>query len=263
LQYNTDGGWGPSNTHLAKHLAFKGLKMITRLLSSSLGAAAALMILAAPAYADVQGGTSNTTPTTITDANATGVTSTITIMENELIEDVSFCIEGLNHTWMGDLVATITHVDTGTSATLFSRPGKGASAGNGDSSNFIFADATNNDLWDEMARGSTDYDIRNTAGSTTDPQATPFGTYFASAANGARLSLDSIFAGESTQGTWEFNISDRNATQVGTYDNVSIKFGSSVVVPEPGTVGFCVIACSMLGFSTYRRRKKKADADKA
>ena len=241
--------------------------MIIKLLGIPVGAlcaASAMLVLATPSFADVSGRTNNSNPTTITDANATGVFSTVTIMENEIIEDISFCIEGLNHTWAGDLVATLTHVDGDAStpdtvATLFGRIGKGSSAGNGDSSNFvgdyIFTDATNNNLWSEAGRGSTDYDIRNTTFDAGDPQTNP-GAYRTSLiTTGAVTSFSEVFRGESTAGLWVFNISDRNATQEGTYDNVEVKFVSSPAVPEPGTAGLGILACAMFGIARRRRKR--------
>ena len=221
---------------------------------------AAVTLSSGIAFADVQGSTNNNASIDIPDASVAGVpasTSTITITENEIIEEVNFSIEGLAHTWVGDLVATVTHVQSGRSVTLFSRILRdNPNFGVGDESNFqgdyVFSDATNNGLWEEAARGQTNYVLRTTEGDPDDPQTNP-GIYNAAAGlTGAPISINDAFAGISTQGEWVLDLSDRNATQVGSFREFSVEF-TTTAVPEPSTFVW-LIAAATAGIGIRRRR---------
>ena len=215
------------------------------------------------AFADVQGSTNNNADIRIPDASTVGVpasASTVTITENEIIEEVTFSIEGLAHTFVGDLVAVVRHVESGRSATLFSRilrDGTSPVPGVGDSSNFDgdydFSDATNNMLWDEAGRGTTTYVLRNRAGDPNDVQQNP-GIYRAAAGNtGAPISLNNAFAGFSTAGTWRLELSDRNSTQIGSFREFGVEFVTSAAIPEPSTV-VLLLAAGCVGLTVRRKR---------
>ncbi len=234
---------------------------------------AAVIFCPASAYADdVTGSTNNNTDVSIPDASAIGVptsASTITITQNEIIEQATFTIEGLAHTFVGDLVAVVRHVESGKSVTLFSRIGREGNSpapGNGDSSNFDgdyeffdanfdfdnpnFGDATNNGLWEEAARGETGYTLRDKNDLT---QNNP-GIYRAAAGNtGAPISINDVFAGESTQGTWQLELSDRNASQIGSFREFKVSFATVTAIPEPSTLGF--LAAASLGGLLLRRKR--------
>jgi len=222
--------------------------------------AAASVFFSATAYADVQGSTNNNTDIGIPDANAVGVpgsVSTVTITDAEIIEEVTFTIEGLAHTYVGDLVARVVHVESGRSATLFSRIGKdNPNVGIGDESNFDgdydFSDATNNMLWDEARLGPTGYTLRNKAGDSTN-QPNP-GIYRAAAGiSGGPISLNDAFAGFTTEGTWRLEISDRNAFDLGSFREFGVSFVSSAAVPEPSTF-VLMLAAGFSGLAMRRRR---------
>ena len=182
---------------------------------------------------------------TISDDGVPNV-STITIVEDEVIEDVRFSIEGLEHTWAGDLVVTVTHVDTGTTASLFNRPQRFPSTTDtGDSSDlngtYVFEDG-GADFWQE------------TASQPNEGVVTP-GTYFASDIAGNPVSLNDLFGGESSAGDWQISISDEFEREVGSFAAWSLEFGTATAVPEPGTaVSLGLLA--MLGGTFYRRRKQ-------
>ncbi|QEG22798.1 PEP-CTERM sorting domain-containing protein [Mariniblastus fucicola] len=209
--------------------------------------------------ADVQGSTSNNATVTIPDANVGGVpisASTITITQNEIIEQATFTIEGLSHEFAGDLVAIVRHVESDTATALFSRVGKSnPNLGVGDESNFEgdydFSDATNNDLWAEAAIGSTDYEIRSKSDATMQNP----GVYRASAGvSGAPISLNGVFAGLSTQGTWRLELSDRNSTVVGSFEEFSVDFVTAV--PEPSAMGLVLAGVALLGVRRRRRQTR-------
>ncbi|MCB8916396.1 MAG: proprotein convertase P-domain-containing protein [Ardenticatenaceae bacterium] len=62
----------------------------------------------------------------IPDNNLDGVTDTLAVNLTGSISDLNVDVDVL-HTWVGDVSLTLTHVDTGTSATIIDRPGVPAS----------------------------------------------------------------------------------------------------------------------------------------
>ena len=76
----------------------------------------------------------------IPDNNSTGVSSDLVIAAPDAVADLDVAIEA-THTWVGDLVFTLTHVETGTVRTLIDRPGRpdGATSGFGCSADNVDA----------------------------------------------------------------------------------------------------------------------------
>ena len=198
--------------------------------------------------------------------------STFTIMEEDslTIGDLAVCIDGLNHTWVGDLISTVTHTDTdgnNTVATLFNRVGRADFPGDGDASNldgdYEFA-STGASLWEESAQGSSG---NGTQGSVDDEFTIAAGTYANVNSAGfdnntnpnveSLSSLASIFGGSSSAGTWTIRFTDNDVNDIGSFDATSIKFfeATATAVPEPGTVGLMALA-SVGGFFYIRRKKK-------
>lgn len=191
-------------------------------------------------------------PAAFADVQATGIggeiaddgtpfVSDITITENSTITNASFCLDDLQHMWVGDLTATVTHVESGLSATLFERVDRNG-FGPGDSSNlngtYVFDDQGRS-FWTEAANGSTLY--------TMAPD-----TYQASDADGVFLSLNSIFAGQNTQGTWRLTVTDTDEQVVGQFSQWSIDIESTAVIPEPASAG--LLAVGLIGLISRRRR---------
>lgn len=168
------------------------------------------------------------------------------------IEDVgsvdtfnSLSLLGLNHTFLGDLGATITAPD-GTVVTLFERIGKTSpDSGFGDSSNFfgnyVFADGGAN-IW-------------TAAASVPGSGVVAPGTYSASAAlTGAAINLQSAFAGKSIFGTWTLTISDYAAGEVGLITGWNINMN---VVPGPSALAFGAIGLAGRAFGRTRSRRAR------
>ena len=257
--------------------------MIKRLLSTGVVALTSVALLTSSVSADVlnQRDNNNSILQTIPDANpATDVVRTITVTQNEIIQDIAVTIEGLNHTFLGDLVATISKVDssgnviTGAngnllSATLFSRVqvSQGPLGFPGSSSNFngdyTFVDQTGvgrnpRDLWAEVELEDSSFEVLpSQPNQSTINQFSSIvpGAFFATDSVDNPVSLANIFAGESTEGTYEFRIRDERDTAEGSFTGVTLNF-QSIAVPEPA-MGLMAVALGGL-FLTRRRRKIEA-----
>lgn len=177
----------------------------------------------------------------IPDAGTGVFTSDIVVGDSGSLQDITVTLGGLNHTWSGDLVATIQHVESGLTQTLFARVGKtAATTGFGDSSNFngdySFNDSFAGNLWLAAEGGGTDFII-------------PGGNYFASAElTGAQVSLLSIFGGQEISGTWRLSIEDFAGGDTGSLGSWTL----DLVVPAPA--GLALLAMG----GVVRRRRRTA-----
>ena len=61
-------------------------------------------------------------PLDIPDNNAQGVSDSIYVNDSRIIVDLEVALE-IDHTWVGDITARLTHLNTGKSAYLIDRPG--------------------------------------------------------------------------------------------------------------------------------------------
>jgi hypothetical protein len=184
----------------------------------------------------------------IPDNNTTGGSSTITITDNSTITDITVTLNNLTHTWLGDLTASLTNINTGTTVDLFNRVGRTGGSGVGDSSNFgdnyNFNTAYTGNLW-------------TTAAGLGDSSNIPSGNYFPTTVNGG-VSLLSAFNGQSLQGTWVLNIKDSFADDTGSLGSWNIS-GQSVSVPEPASV-LGLLAFGAMGASSVVKRKQQQKA---
>ena len=184
------------------------------------------------------------TPVAIPDNVAAGVSinTGAVVGTDAIITAVSVTIAfDPRHTWIGDLIATLTYTPTVgpvTSVSLFNRVGRVAT-GFGDSSavlgSYLFADG-GADFWAAAAGVGFGVNIPNA-------------TYAASGAgSGAALAMDATFAGLSSAGSWSLTVSDLGGGDTGTIAsaNVSIR-----TIPSPA-------AAALLGLgglvATRRRR---------
>ena len=86
----------------------------------------------------------------IPDDNPTGTFSDIVVADNFQVNDITVDLNSLTHSWIGDLIVTLTHIDTSTTVDLFNRVGRPTTGGVGFGSNlngsYNFNDAFTGDL---------------------------------------------------------------------------------------------------------------------
>lgn len=189
----------------------------------------------------------------IPDANPGGVSFTVDVTENETVEGVQLQLNGFDHTWVGDLVITLTGPD-GSVATVINRTGTGflndssnlsAVDPNGGESAYIFEDSATGDWWAEAASGDTNYVMQS-------------GPYQASDASGQFASMNAHFANKSSQGTWTLTVSDNLGGDTGGFETWDLTLRTSEVVPEPGTA---LLLASCFGYFALLRRKRRTIVD--
>ncbi|MFO0873736.1 MAG: thrombospondin type 3 repeat-containing protein [Phycisphaerales bacterium] len=180
-----------------------------------IGAAAILAsgCLAASSYAATYSGTGGPIPDGASLTGPPGViASDVTVSDSLAIQGLTVTVNGLVHTWCGDVIITLTHVNTGATCTLVSRIGLPANPGPidfGDSSNYNgnygFADTFTANIWTAAAAGGTTYII-------------PPGGYVATApVTGYPVSILGVFGGTDSAGTWRLTISDAVAGDKGSF----------------------------------------------
>ena len=150
--------------------------------------------------------TTNLTGGTIPNNNLTGLARTFTVPAGALngpLTDIRIEFTGLNHTWVGDVMAEIVGPD-GTKASLFNRIGKVLSTNDkGDDSDFVstntyrFGDSYTESGWAAAAA----------AAGPTAPVAG--GDFYATAAlSQAKVLMRTAFNGRPVTGTWTVRIAD-------------------------------------------------------
>jgi subtilisin-like proprotein convertase family protein len=123
-----------------------------------------------------------------------GITDTVTISSTDIITDLNVSID-TSHTYVGDLVFTLQHVDTGSSATIVDRPGDPATPA-GCSGNDIFATLDDEALDPIEDECTASVPTINGAFTSNNPL--------------------TVFDGESYGGTWNLHVSDEAPLDTGT-----------------------------------------------
>lgn len=142
----------------------------------------------------------------------------------------SAALNGLVHTFLGDLTATLTAPD-GTVVTIFDRIGKTSpDFGFGDSSNFL----------GNYTFKSSGASIWTAAQNIPGSSIVPGGIYAAAAAfTGAPVDLQAALGGHSAQGVWKLSIADYGVGESGNLTSWALDF---TVVPSPGAIALLVLA---------------------
>ncbi len=147
----------------------------------------------------------------IPDSDSTGITDAFAAADGATIEDINVFLD-ISHTWVGDLIVTLTHSDTGTSVALLDRPAYPVlNLGcDGDDVNAVFDDDALSAVEDEC---DTNTPAINGDFTPNEPL--------------------SVFDGESAAGTWMLQVSDVQGGDVGTLNAWSLYVVTSVEKPTP------------------------------
>jgi subtilisin-like proprotein convertase family protein len=193
-----------------------------------LATAASIVVLSTAASA--QANTISTQGAGFSIGDLTTHTSVIAITDPAVLTGVAFSLNGLTHTYLRDLSASLTH--GGTSVNWLAQSG-----GSDDlSGNYLISDA-----------GTT------TLGAASgNPR--PSGTYSA-------LSPLSAFDGMSGAGDWTLTIADNEFVDAGNLNNWTLNLSSASVVspaPEPATWAMMIFGFGMAG-AAMRGRKSTVD----
>ncbi|MCE9635899.1 MAG: PEP-CTERM sorting domain-containing protein [Planctomycetes bacterium] len=189
-------------------------------------ALALVAVVALPAAAFADPFTFTATDTPVTAPQPTTISSSIVIASGGSIQDMNVFVS-YTANFIGDLVLTLTHVNTGTTVTLAQNRG-GAGA-----------DMTNVTFDDEAAQPIS-------AGSA------PFGP-----ASYRPEGLLSAFDNQNLTGTW--TLTAVNPVNDGPHSIVSFQL-TGIATPEPGTWALFGLGAMGLGAGARRRRAKAAAA---
>jgi hypothetical protein len=218
---------------------FKSLSLAGVVFASTVSAIASLTVLPASAVSFTGTGAGFNIP----DNNATGASSTIVVPDSFSITDITVTLNSLTHTYVGDLIATLTHVDTGTTVSLFNRIGL-VSSGAGDSSNFggnySFNDAFTGNIWAVAASGGSSFVI-------------PSGNYFPTGAGSSTLvPMLTSLSGELSSGTWRLTISDNVAADTGALGSWALNLQGTPIPESSSVLG--LLALGLLGAAAAFKR---------
>lgn len=173
------------------------------------------------------------TPASIPDNNATGIARTFTVTgipANATINSVAINLN-INHTWVGDLRATLTSPDSETHTLFYDIGDTNTPTGTGDSSNlagnYLMSDAGATTLWTAAEGGASTFNIPsgtyrttslniNTATSMTMTFGYPELPLSEILTGGKEEKFLSDRAPEATNGTWTLTISDNATGDIGT-----------------------------------------------
>lgn len=152
-----------------------------------------------------------------TGPNTPGTCSTvITIPSSELRliaasgDNVTVTINGLQHPWAGDVIATLTNVTTGISGDLFNRIGRATNDPNDFGSGAMFGtDLTGQDTYSFNSSFSGDIWSAASAAAQGTANSINSGSYWTTTAfSGAKTNFSSMYDGLPAAGGWRLTLSD-------------------------------------------------------
>jgi subtilisin-like proprotein convertase family protein len=221
---------------------------IARAAIAAIATPAIVVFIPRPAQATIPTFTGSGSGFSIPDNNPTGAFSDIVVADNFLINDITVGLSSLTHTWIGDLIATLTHTDTNTTVDLFNRVGKPTTF-YGDNSklngSYNFNDAFTGDLWTVASSGDSSFTI-------------PSGDYFPTGAgSSAKVPMLTTISGLSSSGTWRLKISDNVGGDPGTLGSWSLNLQGSSPASVPGPLPL-LGAGAAFGWSRRLRKRSRA-----
>lgn len=219
----------------------------------------ALIVVVAPAMAQVKdlaeidmrlgppnfgpvGGVNCSAPfAAIPDGPGGTLTDTLTIADTKIITELQVLIQA-THTWTGDLSFVLTHVDTGTSASIIDRPGY-TTVGFGCSGDDYDV------LLNDTAEGGSVEDVCEAAVPAIAGDLTP--------------SPDplSLFAGETKDGVWEMSVTDHAGGDTGSLntwcvDNKPGNGDGGTGTPATSTWGVIALIALFMSVSVFYLRRR-------
>ena len=186
----------------------------------------------------------------IPDSNGVFVFADIIVNDSALIADIDVGIL-IQHTWQGDLIVELEHLNSGTRVPLIFRAGDSDGSGAGFSADNFGNPATGEQFrFDDEALAFYDSAPPNGIGAVPDPGiANVTGSWrpYGSQASGLTDTLSS-FDGLDKQSTWRLYVSDNAGGDLGTLMAWSM---SITQVPAPSALALLGLA----GFAGRRRRR--------
>lgn len=171
----------------------------------------------------------------IPENDAAGMSTDIVISESLNISDLTVTLNNLNHTRIGNLIATLTNVTTNTTVTLFDRVGRSEGPpvipgyNRNFAGNYSFNDSFTTNLW-VTTTGRTP---------STNNTVIPGGDYLPTLGVTGAISPLSAFNGELSQGIWRLMISDSAPVDTGSLGGWTLSITGNMSgqpVPEPASV---------------------------
>jgi hypothetical protein len=173
---------------------------------------------------------------------------TFNVTDVGLVQHVDLTLTGFNHTWVGDMIATLSGPGDVVSADIMRRMGATTSSGVGDSANFAgtyrFIDSGVDPVPIVAAQTATTFNLPS-----GDYWATTLGTVTNA---GNKVTLNSVFATTLAPGTWTLRISDNAALDSGSFASATLNV---VTIPEPVSAG--VVGLIGAGLLIRRRRSRR------
>lgn len=140
----------------------------------------------------------------------------IIVTENFKISDVKVTLKGMEHTWVGDLVVRLRHVETETMIELFRRPGQPHFSSSG-YSNDLRGDYSFSDRLESASRRA-EHNTSNFDSAAAANAVIPSGSY-------TSLQPLAKFNGLLSIGTWRLIINDCSAGDSGSLISWSLNLG--------------------------------------
>ena len=156
--------------------------------------------------------------------------STVMVGDSFAVADVTVDLIGMNHTWVGDLIITLSH--NATSVSLSDRPGVPEVSGVGFSwnlaGNYSFDDAASNGTFQSIGVQASAFTLAS-------------GSYLSESALSA-------FDGQNSSGAWTLTISDNAGLEIGSLQGWRLNLAP---VPAPSAIAML----GLTGLAATRRRR--------
>jgi subtilisin-like proprotein convertase family protein len=178
----------------------------------------------------------------IPDDDPLGLATTISVPDSFAINKVALVIQ-LDHTWVGDLIFTLTGPD-GTTVTLADRPGSDFPDDFGDSSNLS---ATRAIVFGDLGPFVAENMGAGACTGTDSVIGVDCGRWFT-----PEEALTAAFLGSNGLGDWTLTVSDNAGQDTGVLDGWLIAFNFQTAVPVPPAVW--LFASGLFALVARRRR---------